>query len=43
MKKIAEFYKKISSFITEYEYRNYLTNLKKEFDKKKKHIFLSGN
>ena len=30
-------------FITEYEYRNYLTNLKKEFDKKKKHIFLSGN
>lgn len=30
-------------FITEYEYRNYLTNLKKEFYKKKKHIFLSGN
>ena len=30
-------------FITEYEYRNYLTNLKKEFDKKKKHIFLAGN
>ena len=23
-------------FITEYEYRNYLTNLKKEFDKKEK-------